>query len=75
MQQKLGIDVIVTDHHLPHVEIEKWVEVQILPPAYEVINTKKTGETYPEKMLCGCATAWKVVCAILMYSKILIKQK
>lgn len=63
--QEKGIDVIVTDHHLPHVEMVDGVEVQILPPAYEVINTKKTKETYQEKMLCGCATAWKVVCAIL----------
>ena len=67
--QEIGIDVIVTDHHLPHVEIINGVEVQILPPAYEVINTKKTNETYKEKMLCGCATAWKVVCALLMYVK------
>ena len=67
--QENGIDVIVTDHHLPHVEIINGVETQILPPAYEVINTKKTNETYREKMLCGCATAWKVVCGILMYVK------
>ncbi len=67
--QELGIDVIVTDHHLPHIEFVDGVEMQILPPAYEVINTKKTVETYKEKMLCGCATAWKVVCAILMYVK------
>lgn len=68
--EKLGINVIVTDHHLPHVEMKNGQEVQILPPAYEIINAKKTGETYPEKMLCGCATAWKVVCAILAYSRI-----
>lgn len=67
--QQIGIDVIVTDHHLPHVELIDGVEIQILPPAYEVINTKKTNETYIEKMLCGCATAWKVVCALLMYVK------
>lgn len=60
-----GIDVIVTDHHLPHVEMQNGIEVQILPLAFEVINAKRTGETYPEKMLCGCATAWKVVCAII----------
>lgn len=67
--QEIGIDVIVTDHHLPHVEVVDGTEMQILPPAYEVINTKKTNETYKEKMLCGCATAWKVVSAILMYVK------
>lgn len=67
--QTKGIDVIVTDHHLPHVEIIDGVEVQVLPPAYEVINAKKTNETYPEKMLCGCATAWKVVCALISFVK------
>lgn len=64
-----GIDVIITDHHLPHVEMIDGVETQVLPLAYEVINTKKTKETYQEKMLCGCATAWKVVCAILQHVK------
>jgi len=67
--QEKGIDVIVTDHHLPHVEIIDGTETQILPPAFEVINTKKTKETYPETMLCGCATAWKVVCALLAHVK------
>lgn len=70
-----GIDVIVTDHHLPHVEIVDGVEKQILPPAYEVINLKKTDETYPETMLCGCATAWKVVCALLAYTRSHIKDE
>ncbi len=68
--ESLNINVIVTDHHLPHVEIKDGVDVQILPKAYAVINTKKTGETYPEKMLCGCATAWKVVCALIAYARI-----
>ncbi len=67
--KQIGMDVIVTDHHLPHVEIVDGVERQILPPAYEVINMKKTDETYPETMLCGCATAWKIVCGLLAYSR------
>jgi len=68
--ESLNMNVIVTDHHLPHVESKNGLDVQILPKAYAVINTKKTGETYPEKMLCGCATAWKVVCALLVYTRI-----
>lgn len=68
--ESLNMNVIVTDHHLPHVESKNGFDVQILPKAYAVINTKKTGETYPEKMLCGCATAWKVVCALLVYTRI-----
>jgi single-stranded-DNA-specific exonuclease len=52
----LGIDVIVTDHHLPH---------EVLPPAYAIINPKQPGCEYPEKMLCGAGVIWKVVCALL----------
>lgn len=45
-----GIDVIVTDHHLPH---------ETLPPAYAIINPK-IGE-YPEKMLCGAGVVFKLL--------------
>ena len=63
--QSLGIDCIITDHHLPHSEIVDGALTQILPPALAVINAKRTGNTYPDDMLCGCATAWKLVCALL----------
>lgn len=67
--KSLDIDVIVTDHHLPHVEMVDGKEIQVLPKAFEVINTKKTNETYKETMLCGCATVWKVVCALIVTIK------
>lgn len=54
----LGLDVIVTDHHLPH---------EILPNAYAIINPKQTDCIYPEKMLCGSGVIWKVVCALLQH--------
>lgn len=56
----LGIDVIVTDHHLPQA---------VLPPAYTILNSKQDGDTYPDKMLCGAGVAWKLVCAILQRGK------
>lgn len=53
--QSLGIDVIVTDHHMPH---------ETLPPAYAILNPKVTGCTYPEKMLCGSGVIFKFVQAL-----------
>lgn len=54
--QELGMDVIVTDHHLPQ---------EVLPPAYAVLNPKQEGDEYPDDMLCGAGVAWKLAQAIL----------
>ena len=56
LAQSLGIDVIVTDHHLPQNE---------LPPAIAVINPHRTDDTYPEKVLCGTGVAFKLVEALI----------
>ena len=53
---ELGIDVIVTDHHLPEAE---------LPPALAVLNPNQPDCTYPEKNLCGAGVAFKLVQALL----------
>jgi single-stranded-DNA-specific exonuclease len=59
--KSVGVDVIVTDHHLP-INGEKG---QIVPDAIAVINSKQDDCTYHDKMLCGCAVAWKLACAVL----------
>lgn len=56
LAQSNGIDVIITDHHLPHQE---------LPRAYAVINPKQDGDMYPDKMLCGAGLAFKLVQALI----------
>jgi len=53
---RLGVDVIVTDHHLPDAE---------LPPAVAVLNPKRPDCPYPEKNLCGAGVAFKLVQALL----------
>ncbi len=64
--QSLGIDVIITDHHLPIRAINGHSGLEeILPPAYVIINSKQTGDTYPDKMLCGAGVAFKLVQALL----------
>ncbi|MFA5840863.1 MAG: single-stranded-DNA-specific exonuclease RecJ [Candidatus Paceibacterota bacterium] len=44
-----GIDVIITDHHIPHA---------VLPRAYAILNPKV--DEYSEKMLCGAGVAFKL---------------
>jgi len=57
--QELGMDVIVTDHHLPQ---------EILPPAFAILNPNaRSEETYPYKSLCGSGIAWKLVCGVLAH--------
>ena len=59
--KKLGMTVIVTDHHdLRYLE-ENGKRNMILPKADVIVNPKQPGCTYPFKQLCGAAVAWKVV--------------
>src|SRR5690606_16720363 len=50
--QRLGLDVIVTDHHEPGPE---------RPPALAVLNPKQAGCAYPFKDLAGVGVALKLV--------------
>ena len=55
----LGIDVIVTDHHLPE---------EALPPALAVLNPNRTDCAYPNKNLCGAGVTFKLVEGLLSRS-------
>jgi single-stranded-DNA-specific exonuclease len=54
--REAGIDVIVTDHHLPEAT---------LPAAVAVINPNRPDCTYPEKNLCGAGVTFKLVQALM----------
>ncbi len=49
---RLGMDVIITDHHVPLSE---------LPPAYAIINPKLPDSVYPFKELAGVGVAYKLL--------------
>jgi single-stranded-DNA-specific exonuclease len=51
-----GIDVIITDHHLPP---------GTLPEAAAVLNPKQPGCDYPFKELAGVGVAFKLCCELL----------
>jgi single-stranded-DNA-specific exonuclease len=54
-----GIDVIITDHHLPP---------ELLPEAAAVLNPKQPGCAYPFKELAGVGVAFKLCCELLRRS-------
>jgi single-stranded-DNA-specific exonuclease len=54
----LGIDLIVTDHHLPD-------GMEGIPDCLAVINPAQAGCTYPNKELCGAGVAFKLAHALL----------
>ena len=54
--RRLGLDLIITDHHLPADE---------LPPAIAVVNPNREGDRYPFKGLSGVGVAYKLAEALL----------
>src|SRR5215467_535472 len=52
-----GLDVIITDHHLPDAN-------EGAPPAFAVLNPNQVGCPYPDKNLAGVGVAFKLVHAL-----------
>jgi single-stranded-DNA-specific exonuclease len=50
--RRAGVDLIVTDHHLPGQEG--------LPQAFVIVNPNQSGCEYPCKYLCGAGVAFKL---------------
>jgi single-stranded-DNA-specific exonuclease len=53
-----GLDVIVTDHHLPDKD-------EGAPPAFAVLNANQRGDSYPDKHLAGVGVAFKLAHSLL----------
>jgi len=58
LARRLGLDLIITDHHLPEAGDE-------VPDALAILNPNQPGCEYPEKSLCGAAIAFKLAIAVL----------
>lgn len=52
---ELGIDLIITDHHLPP---------ETLPKAVAVVDPRRLDDTSPFKGLCGAGVAFKLCAAL-----------
>src|SRR5690349_487037 len=55
--RRVGIDLIVTDHHLPEAH-------EGVPNAWAVLNPNQQGCDYPCKALCGAGVAFKIAQAL-----------
>lgn len=58
--KELGIDVIITDHHLPG---------QTLPDAYTIVNPNQPGDSFPAKNLAGVGVIFYVMLALRAHLK------
>jgi single-stranded-DNA-specific exonuclease len=56
--RRIGLDLIITDHHLAKSD-------DSLPAALAILNPNQPGCGYPEKSLCGAAIALKLAEALL----------
>jgi single-stranded-DNA-specific exonuclease len=56
--RRLGLDLIITDHHLLEAH-------EAVPHALAILNPNQSACSYPEKFLCGAAIALKLAQALL----------
>jgi len=56
LANSLGVDVIITDHHIVGKKV---------PNAVALVNPWQKGDKYPFKKLAGAGVAYKLACALL----------
>lgn len=62
LAKKLGMTVIVTDHHEVPYEVQAdESRVETMPPADAVADPKQSGCLYPYKGICGAVVAYKLM--------------
>jgi single-stranded-DNA-specific exonuclease len=66
--RRVGVDLIVTDHHLPEAH-------EGVPKALAVLNPNQQGCDYPCKELCGAGVAFKLAQALFAKFKDAADQK
>ncbi len=62
--KRLGMTIIITDHHEVPYEEEDGVKQYLLPTADAVVDPKREDCEYPFKQLCGAGVAYKLVEAL-----------
>ena len=59
---ELGINVIITDHHeVPYEIMEDGSRMELLPPAFAVVDPKQEKCNYPFDGICGAVVAYKFI--------------
>jgi single-stranded-DNA-specific exonuclease len=66
---KMGMEVIITDHHQP-----KPLSAGGLPKAYAIINPNREDSTYPFGGICGSAVVFKLIQAIALKETFGVKE-
>jgi len=64
--KKLGVDLIITDHHRPHGK---------LPEALAIVNANQDDCNYPYKSLAGVGVAFKIIFLLYEIKKITLPEK
>lgn len=65
LANRMGMTVVVTDHHEVPYEDSAEGKEYILPPAAAVIDPKQPGCSYPFKGICGAVVAFKLMQELL----------
>lgn len=61
--RKLGLDLIITDHHQPRLPGADGIVP--LPDAYTIVHPALPGSAYPFEALCGAGVAYKLAWRLL----------